>query len=115
MWRRPLVRAMMITGLVFTILSLGSWLTVYHHKTHIPAPLIALRRIPPFDLTTATRYAMAIGPIVGVLIAVAGAGLLHRAGPDRRRRVLVGALTLVVLLPIAPRPLLVTDKPVPAF
>src|SRR5204863_4016123 len=97
------------------ILSLGSWLTVYGHRTHIPAPLVVLRRIPPFDMTTATRYALAIVPVVGILIALAGAALLRWAGPGRRRRILVGALALAVLLPIAPKPLSVWDHPVPAF
>jgi hypothetical protein len=115
MWRRPVVRALMITGLVFTILSLGSWLTVYGHRTHIPAPLIVLRRIPPFDLTTATRYALAIVPVVGVLIALSAAALLRWAGAQRRRQALVGALAVAVLLPLAPRPLAVWDHPVPAF
>jgi hypothetical protein len=77
MWRRTIVKALVTTVAVFIVLSLGSWLRVFGHRTRIPGPLVVLRYIPPFDLTTATRYAMAIVPVVGILLALAVAGLLH--------------------------------------
>jgi len=115
MWRRTLVKALIANGLIFAALSLGPAITIHGHKTHIPGPLGVLRHIPPFELATATRYAMAVVAIVGVLLALACAALLRWAGPDWRRRVAAGGLVLAVLLPIAPKPLTVTERPVPAF
>jgi hypothetical protein len=115
MWRHTLVRALAANGLIFAAFSLGRNITIRGHKTPIPGPLRVLRHIPPFELTTATRYAMAIIPIVGVLLALACAALLRWSGADWRRRVAAVGLVVAVLLPIAPTPLTVTERPVPAF
>jgi hypothetical protein len=74
-----------------------------------------LRHVPPFELATATRYALVIVPVVGVLLALACASLFRFAGTDRLRWAVVGAVILAVLLPNAPVPLRVFDRPVPAF
>jgi hypothetical protein len=115
LWRRPVVRALAATGLAFALLSLGPSITVHGHKTHIPGPLRVLRHIPPFELATATRYALVVGPVVGVLLAIAIAALLNWAARDRARQVLAVVAVGLALLPIAPKPLQVIDKPVPRF
>jgi hypothetical protein len=58
---------------------------------------------------------MAIVPIVGVLLALACAALVRWSGADWRRRVAAVGVVAAVLLPIAPRPLTVSERPVPAF
>ncbi len=115
MWRRPLVRALVAIGVAGTLISLGPAITIAGHKTHIPGPLRVLRHVPPFELATATRYALVIVPVVGVLLALASAALFRFAGTDRLRWAVVGAVLLAVLLPNAPVPLRVFDRPVPAF
>jgi hypothetical protein len=115
LWRRPVVRALTATGLVFVLLSLGKTIRFDGHSTGIPGPLRLLRHVPPFDLATATRYALPVIPVVGVLLTLACAELLRIAGSDRRRQALGLAVVVAVLLPIAPKPLQVTERPVPAF
>ncbi len=115
LWRRALVRALVVTGVVFGVLALGPSITIYGHHTHIPAPLRVLRHVPPFDLATATRYALVVIPVVGVLLAVACAGLLRWSAADRRRQGLAVALVAAALLPLTPKPIQVIGRPVPAF
>jgi hypothetical protein len=115
MWRRTLVQALLVIVVIFTVLSLGPSVTVYGHHTHIPGPLRLLRHIPPFDLATATRYALVVVPVVGVLLALACAALLRWSAGDPRRRVLALALVGVALVPLLPKPIQVRDRPVPAF
>src|SRR5262249_45528072 len=97
MWRRLVVRALTATGLGFVRLWRGPKITVYGHKTQIPGPQRVLRHIPPFELVTSTRYALVVGPVVGILLALACAGLLDWMRSGRRRPILAVALVAAVL------------------
>ena len=115
MWRRTIVQALVVLLVSFSVLSLGRTVTIEGHPTRIPAPLKVMRHIPPFDLATATRYALVVVPVVGVLLALACAALLRWSAGDRRRRLLVLGAVAVALVPLLPRPIQVRDVPVPAF
>jgi hypothetical protein len=115
LWRRVVVRALFITALGFVLVSLGPHVTVDGHKTHIPAPLRVLGKFPPFDLATATRYALVTVPIVGIILTYAVAGLLRWSGRDGRRLGVAGVVVAAVLLPVAPKPIPAVNHSVPAF
>ncbi|MEV8512226.1 hypothetical protein [Dactylosporangium sp. NPDC051484] len=111
-WRRRdrLVRSLALTGALFLALSLGNELTVRGHATGVPGPYAPLARLPLFDTLLPTRLGevatWALAPIAA--LAVAAVRL-----PSR---VLTAGLVAAVLLPAAPTPTLVFDRPaVPAF
>jgi hypothetical protein len=144
LWRRPAVRALAVTGVVFTLLSLGRYVVVNGEKTEISGPWQLLADLPLFDTVVPTRLSLVLIPIVGVLLAYFVEWLMIDGGPslgfvpaggwrdvrgwlgrdviDAMRRfwtplrVLgVGAL-IVALLPIAPTPLTVSARhPAPRF
>ncbi|HTJ40176.1 MAG TPA: hypothetical protein VL738_43830 [Dactylosporangium sp.] len=109
-WRDRLVRSLAVTGAVFVLLSLGTELTVRGHGTGIPGPYALLSHLPLFDTLLPTRLAQAatwaLAPIAALAVAAA-------RFPSR---VLTAGLVAAVLVPAAPVPTLVFDRPaVPAF
>lgn len=110
--RRLLItRVLLVTGLVFAVLSLGPRLRYEGVKTGIWMPYAALLRLPVFDAALPGRLALVLVPIIGTLLAL----LLDRARPGRPRRLWAVAV-IVALLPLVPPPLPVTARaPVPHF
>ncbi|MEV6524046.1 hypothetical protein AB0M43_19020 [Longispora sp. NPDC051575] len=114
-WRRPMVRSLLVVGLFFAGLSLGKTVVFNGELTGIPGPIRLLQHVPPFDLATATRYTLMVIPVVGVLLALGCDGLARWAGTERWRWAVASLVVAGVLLPIAPTPLTVRDRPIPAF
>jgi hypothetical protein len=117
--RRPEVRALLATGVMFLALAVGPTITVDGHRTGIPGPLRALGNFPPFDLATPSRYALGLIPVVGVLLALACAEAEDLAARWRGsgfpvRAAWWGAVA-AALIPLVPTPLPVQDRPVPRF
>ena len=120
--RDRVVRALAGTALVFVALSLGPQITVHGKPSGYHGPWDLLNDLPLFDAVVPTRLALVVTPIIGCLLARAIAAFeTIRAdmppGPARRL-MLWQAVTLLVavLIPLAPTPLPVSDRPaVPAF
>ncbi|WP_412539719.1 hypothetical protein R8Z50_28335 [Longispora sp. K20-0274] len=115
LWRRPMVRSLLVVGLFFAGLSLGKTIVFNGQSTGIPGPIRLLQHVPPFDLATATRYTLMVIPVVGILLTLGMDGLARWAGTQRWRWAVASAAVLAALVPIAPTPLVVLDKPIPAF
>ncbi|MFU8871389.1 hypothetical protein [Micromonospora sp. SL4-19] len=113
LWRRPLVRALAVCGLLFALLSLGPTIVVNRHDTGLPGPYRLLARLPLLDLVVPARLALVCVPVLGVLLALALDRVRHRSA--RTRAPWVGAV-VAALLPLAPTPIrTVPVVPVPAF
>lgn len=113
LWREPLVRAASGAALVMGVLSLGPELLVNQRRTGIWLPYAALADLPVIDAALPQRYAVAVVPLLTVILVRA----LRRAGRrDRRTRVMIPVAVGLSLLPLVPTPLPTGDRvPVPAF
>jgi hypothetical protein len=111
-WRDPLVRSIAISGLVFLVLSFGTELTVRGRGTGIPGPYLLLSRLPLFDTLLPTR----LGEVATWAMApIAAIGLAALPALPASRVLRIG-LTAAVLVPAAPTPTRVFDRPAtPAF
>jgi hypothetical protein len=123
---RPTLRAVLIVGGVFAVLSLGPRLKWFGEITEFPLPYAILGRVPVFDAALPARLALVVTPVVGLLLAWTLAvrhprdlaverGRTGTSAPGVRKIVGVG-LIAVALLPLVPIPL-ITDgrEPVPEF
>jgi hypothetical protein len=109
--RHRMVVAAAITALVMAVLSLGPTLVANRTSTGFPLPYRLLVGAPVIDGALPQRYAMAVVPLVAVVLVYA----LDRAIRDRRAWPVPVAVGLA-LLPLLPTPLPTEDRPpVPAF
>ncbi|WP_412739955.1 DUF2079 domain-containing protein [Krasilnikovia sp. MM14-A1259] len=112
--RRATLRALLLVGAVFTVLSWGPRLRILDHETHLPMPYAALTHLPLFDSALPTRYALVVVGVLGILLALAAERVVTMAGP-RRKAAWVTAFA-VALLPLLPVPLVTAERaPEPRF
>lgn len=118
--RTATVLALAAVGAVFALLSLGPEIRLAGHRTGVPGPWAALAGLPVFDSALPTRWALAVAPVIGILLAIgcARAGKLARrypraAAPIRFAVVAVLAMALVPLVPLPVR--VVRLAPTPRF
>jgi hypothetical protein len=107
-------------GLLFAAMSLGPRIFLNGINTGIPGIWAALQYVPVLDSAVPTRWAMAIAPVVGVVLAlgVQRAIALVRSQPAARGPVRVAMITAVAmaLVPLAPRPVQTVEMaPIPQF
>lgn len=122
LWMRRNVAAigLAVAGLLFAVLSLGPSITFNGRKTGIPSPWALMVNIPVLNSAVPTRWALAIAPVVGLLLAIGYervAGLI-RQDPDAARPIRFAAVTVLAmaLIPIAPTTLPTKRlKPAPEF
>ena len=108
LWRRPVARAVALSGLVFLLLSLGRYVIVGGHTTSVPGPWRLLSRLPLLDTVVPTRLSLMVIPAAGVLLALCADRILAEGVPSLR---IVGFAALAAaLLPLAPRPLPVQGR-----
>ncbi|MFB9239854.1 hypothetical protein ACFFWC_30750 [Plantactinospora siamensis] len=119
-WRRPLVRALAATAVVFAALSLGTEIRFEHRDTGIPGPYRLVSELPVLDLVVPSRLALICVPVLAILLAIsldtvyrlprlAGGGALPV-------RLLWTGAVVAVLLPLVPTPLRSKPAwPVPDF
>jgi hypothetical protein len=111
-WREPLVRSIAITGMVFAVLSFGTDLTLHNRDIGVPGPYAPLRHLPLFDMLLPTRLGEAVTWAVVPLVAIG----LDRLPAPAGLRVLKVGLVAAVLVPAAPVPIKVIDRPaIPSF
>ncbi|GAA2623321.1 glycosyl transferase [Dactylosporangium fulvum] len=109
LWRERLVRALAITGVVFAVLSFGPEPALRGREIGIPGPYALLNRLPLFDTLLPTRLGEVLTWAVAPLAAI---GLSRLAAP----RVLSIGLVAAILVPAAPTPIRVIERPpVPTF
>ncbi|MBG6067175.1 hypothetical protein [Micromonospora ureilytica] len=119
-WRRPLVRALAVAGVVFALLSLGGELRVDGEATGIPGPYRLVGELPLLDLAVPARFALVCVPVLGVLVALSvdrvRAARAPNVAPGLPVRLLWAGAVTAALLPLMPTPLRVVPvAPVPAF
>jgi hypothetical protein len=111
---RATLRAVLVVGGVFAVLSLGPRLKWFGEITEVPLPYAILGRVPVFDAALPARLALVVTPVVGLLLAWTLA--LSRGGFGRVGRVAWPAAVAVALLPLVPIPLITDERePVPDF
>jgi hypothetical protein len=112
--RRPLVIACTFAGLVMAALSLGPKIVIDGERTDVTGPYSLLLGLPVVDGALPMRFALAVIPLIAVVLVLAA----DRALRDRERavRVAVPLALVAVLLPIAPRQMQTADRhAVPEF
>ncbi len=130
-WRRPAVRALTIVGLFFAWASLGDQVVFNDPEpgqpvviSHMWSLWVHLSHYPVFDSVLASRNALVLVPIVGLLLAFAVADLSRglvsviNANKALPAMVLCAALAVIVAacVSVVPTPVQVADRPiVPKF
>ncbi|PZF99760.1 hypothetical protein [Micromonospora deserti] len=118
--RNVVVLGLATLGLLFALLSLGREVRFDGKETGVPGPWAALENLPVLHSVVPTRWALALTPIVGLLLAYGAErartlAARHPAARPRIRFVTATVLTMA-LLPILPTPLPSTRlDPVPDF
>jgi len=118
--RNAAVVGLAVAGLIFALLSLGPTIRFEGRSNGIPGPWRVLGGLPVLDSAVPTRWALAITPIVGILLALGGDHIarLTRQHPASAGQIRLAAVTVAVmaLLPNAPTPLPSTRiTPTPEF
>jgi hypothetical protein len=121
-WMRRNLAVLTLTGiaLLFAAMSLGPRIFLNGINTGVTGIWSVLHSVPILNSAVPTRWAMAIAPIVGILLALGcqRAVDLVRAQPQALGPVRVAAIAAVAmaLVPLAPTPLRIAPmEPVPAF
>jgi hypothetical protein len=121
-WLRRNVAAigLAVAGLLFAIMSLGPAITFNGRETSIPSLWALVTDIPVLNSAVPTRWALAIAPVVGLLLALGYERViaLIRRYPDAAPSIRFAAVTVLAmaLIPIAPTTLPTTRlKPAPDF
>ncbi|MET8353621.1 hypothetical protein [Micromonospora sp. NPDC005206] len=118
--RSVVVLGLAALGLLFAVLSLGRVIRFAGRDTGVPGPWALLENLPILHSVVPTRWALAITPIIGLLLAYGAerARELARSLPaaGRQIRFVTATVLTMALLPILPTPLPVARlDPVPAF
>ena len=112
-WRSPVVVAATGTSVIMAALSFGPDVYVNGEKTDWPAIYRNLSEIPLINGALPTRYALALIPLFGLLIAVCLDAAARTGGIVR---IAVPIAVLAALVPVWPRPLATVERPpVPQF
>ncbi|MFR9776265.1 hypothetical protein ACL02O_09400 [Micromonospora sp. MS34] len=106
--RRPLVAACFAGGLVMAVLSLGPEVVVGGERTGVPGPYALLAGLPVVDGALPMRFALAVLPLAGTVLALAMDRALAERGRARR---LVPLAVGAALLSAFPAPLPTADRP----
>ncbi|GAA2402962.1 glycosyl transferase [Catellatospora methionotrophica] len=119
LWQRALVRALLVTGVVFAGFATGKQVFAGGERTALPGLWRPLGHLPLLESVVPVRFGLVLLPVAGALLALAieAVGRLPRRGvgelPVRR---LAYALVGLSLVPLVPLPLLThRGMPVPRF
>ncbi|HEU4350079.1 MAG TPA: DUF2079 domain-containing protein [Actinoplanes sp.] len=114
MWKRSdprgraTLRALIVTGVVFTLVSWGPRLQFLEIETPIHLPYAALAHLPLFDSALPARFALVLVGVIGVVLAMTLDRLPHELSGGTRTA-FTAALT-VALIPLFPMPLLTSQR-----
>lgn len=118
--RNLVVVSLAVLGLLFAVLSLGREVIFDGRETGVPSLWAPLEDLPILHSVVPTRWALAITPIIGLLLAL-GVERIRRlavAHPAARPQIRYATVTVLAmaLVPILPTPLPATHlNPVPGF
>jgi hypothetical protein len=114
--RRATLRALAVTGGVFTLLSLGPRLKIFTSISDVPMPYALVGHLPLFDSALPARLALVVVGVIGIVLAFAADRLLTAPLRSRRARTAWAAGFAAALVPIIPTPLLWHERaPIPRF
>jgi len=112
-WRSPVTVALGVTSLLMFLLSLGPFVTLNGERTDWFSVYGLIAKIPVVDGALPTRYALALIPLIAVLVAYGVDAALKRTDFVRW---LVPVAAIAAILPTMPMPLdTVYRDPVPTF
>jgi len=121
-WMRRNLAVVTLAGiaLLYATMSLGPRIFLNGINTGVPGIWSVLHSVPVLNSAVPTRWAMAIAPVVGIVLAIGcqRAVDLVRTQPSARGPVRVAMITAVAmaLVPLVPTPLRTTPMaPVPQF
>ncbi|WP_246017115.1 hypothetical protein [Micromonospora pisi] len=113
--RHAVVLGLAAAGLLFAVMSLGPRIHWRGRDTGIPSVWAVLEDVALLDSAVPTRWALAIGPVIGLLLALgcARAAELSRTHPAATGpvRFVTATVLVMALLPIAPLPIPVERLP----
>jgi hypothetical protein len=113
--RRATLRALMIVGGVFLVISWGPRLQFFGINSPIPMPYALLARLPLFDAALPARFSLVLVGVFGIVLAWLAEELLE-GGLSQRATTAVAAGFAIALVPIFPLPVLYSDRaPEPRF
>ncbi len=111
--RSAAVLAASATSLIMIYLSFGPYLTLNTERTGWPSLYNRIAHLPVIDGALPSRYALALIPLIGLILAITIDAAVRAGGLIR---VAVPTAIIAALLPMAPVPLEGTDRaPVPTF
>ncbi|MBL7256440.1 DUF2079 domain-containing protein [Paractinoplanes lichenicola] len=99
--RRATLRALMVVGGLFLLISLGPRLRIAGQETDLPLLYALLQHAPLFDAALPARYALVLVGVFGVILAMA----CEQAFSATRPRPLFTMGLVIALVPIFPIPL----------
>jgi hypothetical protein len=108
LWLRRNIAAIGLAavGLIFGLLSVGPDVNFNGQKLNVPSPWGLVVDVPVLNSAVPTRWALAIAPVVGILLALGydRADALARQHSSAARQIRFAAITVMAmaLLPIAP-------------
>ncbi|MFD1366964.1 DUF2079 domain-containing protein [Actinoplanes sichuanensis] len=101
--RRATLRAIMLVGFLFLVLSLGPRLNWMDAELPVPLPYSLLAHLPLFDAALPLRLALVVAVVFGVVLALVTQELLERRFSPTVQTGLTAAI-VAALLPILPLP-----------
>ncbi|MGW7078744.1 glycosyltransferase [Streptomyces sp. NPDC054866] len=110
LWERAVVKALAFTVLAAAFLSLGPKFRIPLTDIVLPGPWAPLSHAPLFESVIESRVAMVCAPALGMLVALALAGLLTSARRMTAARYAGVAAVALALLPIVPAPLKAVER-----
>jgi hypothetical protein len=114
--RRATLRALMVVGGLFMLISFGPRLKMFGWESPVPLLYALLDKLPLFDSALPARFSLVLVGVFGVVLTMLADRLLDdSAEPLPGRRVLAAGIALA-LVPLFPTPLLYTRRaPEPRF
>ncbi len=121
-WLRRTATVAVLGGLalLFALFSLGPHIILLHREMHFPGPWALFDNVPVLNSLVPTRWALAITPIIGIVLAFGchkGIELVNARGKNYRlvRKAMIFA-AIIALLPLVPQPLRTKPmSPTPTF
>jgi hypothetical protein len=113
--RRATLRAIMVVGGLFLVLSLGPRLNWMDAELPIPLPYALLAHLPLFDAALPLRLALVVAAVFGVVLALVTQELVAQRFTSTTQTGMTAAM-VAALLPIFPLPVRHQERaPEPAF